>query len=64
MYKNYNVLTAINDSSFSNHLCISPSLIISKDDVNYFFDSLDKTLNQNLNIKSVELIFNFLKSKL
>jgi len=64
LYKNYNILTAINDSSFSNHLCVSPSLIIKNEDVNYFFDSLEKVLQGNLNLKSIEIIFNFLKSKL
>ena len=64
LYKKYNILTAINDSSFSNHLCISPSLIIKREEVNYFFDSLGKILNENLNLKSIELILNFIKSKL
>ncbi len=64
LYKKYNILTAINDSSFSNHLCVSPSLVIEEKDVNYFFDSLSKTLDENLNIKSIELILNFIKSKL
>ena len=64
LYKKHNILTAINDSSFSNHLCISPSLIIKKEEVNYFFDCLGKILNENLNLKSIELILNFVKSKL
>ena len=64
LYKNFNILTSINDSSFSNHLCISPSLVIKDAEVDYFFDSLDKTLTADLNLKSVELIFNFIKSKL
>ena len=64
LYRKYKILTAINDSSFSNHLCVSPSLIIKEEDVNYFFDSLSKTLDENLNIKSIELILNFIKSKL
>ena len=64
LYKKYNILTAINDSSFSNHLCVSPSLIIKKKEVDYFFDSLSKILNENLNLKSIEIILNFIKSKL
>ena len=64
LYRKYKILTAINDSSFSNHLCVSPSLIIKEEDVNYFFDSLSKTLDENLNIKSIELNLNFIKSKL
>ena len=63
LYKKYNILTAINDSKFSNHLCVAPSLIIQKDDIDYFFDSLSRTLNENLNLKSIELILNFVKSK-
>lgn len=63
MYKKYNILTAINDSRFSNHLCVAPSLVIQHNDVNYFFESLNKTLSGNLNIKCIELILNFIKSK-
>ena len=63
LYRKYNILTAINDSSFSNHLCVSPSLIIKDQDINYFFESLDSALSENLNLKSIELIFNFIKTK-
>ena len=64
LFEKYNILSAINDSSFSNHLCISPSLIIDHKDVHYFFDSLDKVLQGNLNTKSLELIVNFVKSRI
>ena len=64
LYEKYNILTSINDSSSSNHLCISPALIIDEKDVNYFFDSLDKVLSQGLNLKSIDLIVNFIKSKI
>ena len=64
LYEKYNILTSINDSSSSNHLCISPALIIDEKDVNYFFDSLDKVLGQGLNLKSIDLIINFIKSKI
>ena len=64
LFEKYNILSAINDSSFSNHLCVSPSLIISHDDVNYFFKSLDEVLQGNLNLKALELMFKFVKSKL
>ena len=63
MYEKHNILTSINDSSFSNHLCVSPSLVMGKDEVNYFFECLDSTLNNNLDLKSIELIVNFIKSK-
>ena len=63
LYKDFNILSAINDSSFSNHLCVSPSLIVKDEEVNYFFDSLDKILKENINYKSIELILNYIKSK-
>ena len=31
LYEKHNILTSINDSSFSNHLCVSPSLVMGKD---------------------------------
>ena len=37
LYEKYNILTAVNDSANSNHLCVSPSLVIDHDDVDYFF---------------------------
>jgi len=64
LYEKYNILTSINDSSNSNHLNVSPSLIIEKQDVDYFFSSLERVLNSSLNLKSLNLIFNFIKSKL
>lgn len=64
LYKDFNILSAINDSSFSNHLCVSPSLVIKDEEVNYFFDSLDKILKENINYKSIELILNYIKSKI
>tara|TARA_Y100000590_G_scaffold65118_1_gene70321 strand:+ start:10115 stop:11542 length:1428 start_codon:yes stop_codon:yes gene_type:complete len=63
LFEKYNILTAINDSSNSNHLCVSPSLIVDKHSVEYFFDSLDKVLEGGLNTKSLEMIFNFIKSR-
>ncbi len=64
LYSKHNILTAINDSSFSNHLWVSPSLIIKEKEIDYFFECLDKTLDGNLNLKSIEVVFNFVKSKL
>ena len=64
LYEKYNILTSINDSSSSNHLCISPSLVIEEKEVNYFFDCLDKVLSQELNLKSIGLVLNFVKSKI
>jgi len=64
LYEKYNILTSINDSPNSNHLNISPSLIINEKDVDYFFSSLDKVLKSNLNLKTVNLILNFVKLKI
>lgn len=64
LYEKYNILTSINDSENSNHLNISPSLIIENKDVDYFFSSLSTVLKSNLNLKTLDLIFNFIKSKL
>ena len=64
LYEKFNILCSINDSAYSNHMCISPTLVIDHESVNYFFDSLDKVLIGNLNLKSIELIFNYLKSKI
>ena len=60
LYNKYNILTAINDSVNSNHLCIAPSLVVENKDIDYFFKSLDQVLKQNLEIKSIETIFKFL----
>ncbi|MDC1096615.1 aminotransferase class III-fold pyridoxal phosphate-dependent enzyme [Pelagibacteraceae bacterium] len=63
LYEKFNILCSINDSAYSNHMCISPALIIDHESVNYFFESLDKVLTGNLNLKSIELIFDYLKSR-
>ena len=63
LYEKYNILTAINDSKFSDHLCVSPSLIISDENIEYFFKSLDEVLQKNINLKFLPVILNFLKSK-
>ena len=62
LYEKYNILTAINDSKFSDHLCVSPSLIISDENIEYFFKSLDEVLQKNINLKFLPVILNFLKS--
>jgi len=63
LYEKYNILTAVSDSSNSNHLFVSPSLIINKDEINFFFEKLDAILSKGFNLQSLELIFSFLKSK-
>jgi len=61
LYEKYNILTSINDSSNSNHLCISPSLIIQEDEINYFFSSLEKVLSDGINSRTINIVLNFLK---
>ena len=62
LYKNYNILTYINDSSVSNHLVIAPSLVIEEKEVAYFFESLDECLSKGINLKTIELVINSIKS--
>jgi len=64
LYEKHNILTAVSDSSNSNHLFISPSLIINNEEVNFFFEKLDDVLTKGSSLKSLELIFSFLKSKI
>ena len=61
LYEKYNILTSISESSNSNHLNVSPSLIVDEKNVNYFFDSLDKVLNDGVNAQYIKIITNFLK---
>ena len=63
LYEKYNILTTVNDSANSNHLWISPSLVVDEKDVNYFFESLDKVLENGVSLKTIEIILNFIKSK-
>ncbi len=64
LYEKYNILATVNDSINSNHLCISPSLVINEVDVNYFFESLSQILNDGVSYKSIEVMLNFAKSKI
>ena len=62
LYEKHNILTSINDSNFSDHLCVSPSLVVSDENIEFFFKSLDEVLSSNVNLKSLSVILNFLKS--
>ena len=64
LYEKYGILTSINDSVNSNHLNVSPSLVIKNEDIEYFFSSISKILDSNLDLKSISLILNFIKSKI
>jgi putrescine aminotransferase len=63
LYEKHNILTAISDSSNSNHLYVAPSLVIENKEIDYFFSCLNNVLKGGINLKSLEIIFNFLKSK-
>jgi len=62
LYAKYNILTSINDSASSNHLCVSPSLIIDKKNVEYFFSCLDKILSKKINYYPLKVIFDYMKN--
>jgi len=64
LYEKHNILTTVNDSINSNHLCVSPSLVVTEKDVNYFFSSLDSVLKNGVSLKSLDVILNFVKSKI
>ena len=40
------------------------SLVIKNEDIEYFFFSISKILDGNLDLKSISLILNFVKSKI
>ena len=62
LYEKHNILTSINDSSYSDHLCVSPSLVVRDENIEFFFKSLDEVLRSNVDFKSLSVILNFLKS--
>ena len=64
LYEKHNILTAVSDSSNSNHLFVSPSLIINNNEIDLFFEKLDDVLTKGASLKPIEMIFNFLKSKI
>ena len=58
LYSEHNILTTVKLNPGDPLLSISPSLVTSDEDLNYFIDSLDKTLALGLS----NLIFKFVKS--
>ncbi len=64
LYEKHNILTAVSDSSNSNHLFVSPSLIINNQEIDIFFEKLDAVLTNGVNLRSLELVLNFLKSSI
>jgi len=62
LYEKHNILTAVSDSSNSNHLWVSPSIIINDKEIDIFFEKLDDVLVKGSGLKPLEIIFNFLRS--
>jgi len=60
LYSEHNILTTVKLNPGDPMLSISPSLITTDEDIEYFIDSLDKTLNLGLS----QLIFKFVKSNI
>ena len=59
LYNNYNILTYYG-SNIGIPLKVSPSVIVSEDEIKYFFESLDKTLKVGFN----KLLVDFTKNKI
>ena len=64
LYENHNILVAVSDSENSNHLSVIPPLIINENEVDNFFNSLNMVLDKGIKLKSIEIILNFIKSKI
>ena len=64
LYENHNILVAVSDSANSNHLSVIPPLIINENEVDNFFNSLNMVLDKGIKLKSIEIILNFIKSKI
>jgi len=64
LYAGHKILAQISDSSNSNHLSVSPSLIANEENIEYFFESLDRVLNKDLNLSSIKILLDFAKSRL
>ena len=58
LYSEHNILTSLGQNK-DICLWISPSLIVSKNEVEHFFDSLDKTLDKGI----INLITRFIKNR-
>ena len=65
LYLKYNILTFISESKNSNFLYVAPSIIAKEEDINYFFESLNKVINSGLNLNLVNYLikslFNLIK---
>jgi len=58
LYSKHEILTHISESENSNFLYISPSLIASNENIEYFFKSLDEVLKSKLDLKLLKYIIN------
>ena len=57
LYSKHNILSNVSESDNSDYLYVTPSIIVSKEDVDYFFSSLEKVLNSKIDIKVLQYIF-------
>lgn len=57
LYSKHNILSNVSESDNSDYLYITPSIIVSKEDVDYFFYSLEKVLNSKVDLKVLQYMF-------
>ena len=57
LYSKHNILSNVSESDNSDYLYLSPSIIVTKDDIDYFFSSLEEILNSKVDIKVLKYIF-------
>ncbi len=56
MYSDHKILSFISESKNSNFLYIAPSLIVSDSEIEYFFESLEKVINDNIDLNLIKYI--------
>ena len=56
MYSDHKILSFISESKNSNFLYIAPSLIVSDTEIKYFFESLEKVINENIDLNLIKYI--------
>ena len=60
LYKKSNIFTVIADNKYEAILYVSPSLIVETEQIDYFFESLEKSLKFGLE----KILFQFIKKNL
>ena len=56
LYSQHKILSFISESNNSNFLYVAPSLIVSDDEIKYFFDSIEKVINENIDLELIKYI--------